>query len=432
MKKGKLLLCIILMVSGGIQAQNVGIGTNSPVDKLSVITQSGVYGFTHSTGTITVGSYVSSAGGEFGTKTDNPLHFFTNNNSPQITLLQNGKVGIGTTSPSDKLEIITSNSNFGFTHSDGTIKLSTYLSSTAAQLGTKSNHPLQFFTNDGNAQITLLQNGNVGFGTTTPLTDLHINPAGAGSILLGTNKTSSGYTSLEMGITAQSSGYSYIQSTQAAGSTWGKLLLNGWGGFVGINHTNGSTVEFPLDINQTSEVFGLRLRNVIGVGGNNNWDMYAGNYGGLYFSYNGVDRSFITWADGSLNSVSDLRLKKNITPMASVLEKVMALQPKNYQYISNKQSEEFCSGFIAQEVIPLFPELVHEFMYPSKDTTDKNIYHGLNYAGFGVIAIKAIQEQQKEIESSHAEIKLMMEEMKKMHTEMDALKQQVNNTINHK
>jgi hypothetical protein len=50
-----------------------------------------------------------------------------------------------------------------------------------------------------------------------------------------------------------------------------------------------------------------------------------------------------------------------------------------------------CIGFIAQEVEPIFPELVTP---PTNDGKRETPYM-MNYAGFGVLAIKAIQEQQE-------------------------------------
>jgi hypothetical protein len=50
--------------------------------------------------------------------------------------------------------------------------------------------------------------------------------------------------------------------------------------------------------------------------------------------------------------------------MGSVLDKVMTLTPKNYKYISNKNSKDadkISTGFIVQEVMPKFPNLVSDF-----------------------------------------------------------------------
>ena len=51
-------------------------------------------------------------------------------------------------------------------------------------------------------------------------------------------------------------------------------------------------------------------------------------------------------------------------------------------------------GMIAQDVEKIFPEVVHHKIINS----GKQDVYAMNYSAFGVIAIKAIQEQQKKIE----------------------------------
>jgi hypothetical protein len=93
---------------------NVGIGTRDPTDKLSIVDELAGYGITHTFGAITVGTYISNYSGQFGTKTNHPLEFFTNNGTPQMALFQNGnvsiatnggKVGIGNSNPQLGLDI---------------------------------------------------------------------------------------------------------------------------------------------------------------------------------------------------------------------------------------------------------------------------------------------------------------------------------------
>ena len=182
----------------------------------------------------------------------------------------------------------------------------------------------------------------------------------------------------------------------------GDLLLNPNGGQVGIGYTNQTSVQFPLDINQNGED-GIRIRN-----GSYLWDFSARI--GLVFSYKGIEKSYISAVDGSYHETSDARLKKDVARMGSVLDKVMALQPKSYKYINNENTEnadKISTGFIAQEVMPLFPNLVSDFNGGGKDSKGKTVYYGVNYAGFSVVAIKAIQEQQAQIETLKAENKTM-------------------------
>ncbi|MCM3870545.1 MAG: hypothetical protein ND895_07630 [Pyrinomonadaceae bacterium] len=86
---------------------NLGIGTATPTSKLQVV-QSNGYGITQTDGTITVGSFINSSGGWFGTQSNHPLNFFTNNGQPQMTLTPTGNFGIGITNPTSKLYVLNS------------------------------------------------------------------------------------------------------------------------------------------------------------------------------------------------------------------------------------------------------------------------------------------------------------------------------------
>jgi uncharacterized protein YaiE (UPF0345 family) len=104
---------------------------------------------------------------------DDRLSFQNSFSGVNMTITGEGKVGIGTETPEDKFAVFTPPNNAGITHTDGDIKFATYLIGTGtsdygAQLGTMTNHPLHFYTNNSSAQATLLQNGNLGIGTTTP------------------------------------------------------------------------------------------------------------------------------------------------------------------------------------------------------------------------------------------------------------------------
>ena len=64
--------------------------------KLEVRMHTGFYGFQHSDGNIQVGSYVGTSssgviGGWLGTRSNHPLHLFTNNGQPSVTVSTGGR-----------------------------------------------------------------------------------------------------------------------------------------------------------------------------------------------------------------------------------------------------------------------------------------------------------------------------------------------------
>ena len=126
------------------------------------------------------------------------------------------------------------------------------------------------------------------------------------------------------------------------------------------------------------------------------WRMY---HSGIYFSFNLLDnRVAYVNTTGAWTVSSDATLKKNINPLSAVLDRVLQLRPVSYHYKRQKDSEQLITGFIAQEVQPLFPEMV-------VDGEDGKL--GMTYATAGIIAIKAIQEQQAIIQEQNNEIETL-------------------------
>ncbi len=72
-----------------------------------------------------------------------------------------GDVGIGTSTPTDKLTVETVD-GYGIVHrgsADG-VEVATYVSSSGAWVGSRTDHPLNFFTNGGGAAASLQTNGH--------------------------------------------------------------------------------------------------------------------------------------------------------------------------------------------------------------------------------------------------------------------------------
>jgi hypothetical protein len=117
--------------------------------------------------------------------------------------------------------------------------------------------------------------------------------------------------------------------------------------------------------------------------------------------------AWIAW-DGTYVNTSDRRLKENISSLQKVLPSVLQLNPVTYNFTHIKNETKKNMGFIAQEVESLFPELISMV----SDNNNQEL-KGINYSGFGVIAIKAIQEQQKIIEDLQKQINELRNAIKK-------------------
>ncbi|MBI2798353.1 tail fiber domain-containing protein [Candidatus Saccharibacteria bacterium] len=85
---------------------------------------------------------------------------------------------------------------------------------------------------------------------------------------------------------------------------------------------------------------------------------------------------------------SDERLKTNILSIDDGLDKIMQLRGVTFNWVSDPNGEQQ-DGFIAQEVQKVLPELV---------STDTNGYQSLNKDGILAYLVKAVQQQQSQID----------------------------------
>jgi len=119
---------------------------------------------------------------------------------------------------------------------------------------------------------------------------------------------------------------------------------------------------------------------------------------------------------------SDSRLKENQIPLNYGLKEVMELSPKQYVHHSSidqsKWPEENIPrtiGLIAQEVYNIIPEAVD---VPENSSTG---LWGLNYDKLIPVLVKAIQEQQTQIESSKQENQKLQSEIYELKTLVNSL-----------
>ena len=167
-------------------AGSIGLGTSSPAAKLDVrgnlvLEAGGSPGLYTGTGGAELNRYlvlINSPGlqSASGLKAGGVLisDSYAYANPTKNNLVVKGSVGIGTPTPGAKLTVQTPAgsvfSAYGIEHTDGTVRLTTYIDGSSGQFGTRSNHPLSFFVNDGLPLLTIDGNGTSmvsGLGTFT-------------------------------------------------------------------------------------------------------------------------------------------------------------------------------------------------------------------------------------------------------------------------
>jgi len=95
----------------------------------------------------------------------------------------------------------------------------------------------------------------------------------------------------------------------------------------------------------------------------------------------------------STTTSSDERLKENIKEIPYGLEEVLKMKPVEYDW-KEKRGGKHDIGVIAQDIEKLIPEIIKE----NKDLKTKEDFKSVDYGKMVAVLIKAIQEQQEEID----------------------------------
>jgi len=362
---------------------NVGIGTTSPNAKLKIEGS----GFTN-------GLSIKSAGNS-GTYPF-MVTYASGTEGDAFCIDDNLNVGIGTTSPNNKLTVSgdgggSAISYFNNTNSSGYGILINTPDANNARYALRVNTGAGTVFNVGNG-------GNVGIGTTSPSTELHV-------------KAPSGYAELRLqGASGSGSTVEFYDDTTKLGDIYidpsknivfrnaSESMKITSGGNVGIDVLS---PQERLDVGGVMRAFGYESRS-----GTNGITQYTGSFFNIFWTGSSAQLYIDTASVGTITLTSDYRVKKNIeTQNASAIERINALRPVKYEYADyenifvadNIQRE----GFIAHEVAQIIPSAVEG----EKDA--ENAFQSLKLDAMLSVAVKAIQEQQEIINELKARIETL-------------------------
>ena len=296
--------------------------------------------------------------------------------------------------------------------------------------------------------MVMLKNGN-----TTINGDVKISDASDPELLFERSSLGSFDAKIRVGTT----GHMYFDGGKdvADGLTTNMMLKSN--GKLGIRTTN---PDKELHVNGNVKIEGktndanLYMQSINGnenrviVLQDNNDDVFFGDIDGenrdVIFRSNGADRIWLKndgnigignnapseklsvngniIATGTINGSSDLRYKREITPISSSLSKVKQLNGYYYywnqeQFPEKEFSENRQIGVIAQEVEALFPEMV---------LTDSEGYKSVAYSRLTPVLIEAVKELSEQNNRSKEEIDHLRSELSDIKSIVSALVEKAN------
>ena len=412
---------------------NVGINTTDPKTKLHVASANG--GDTPTAGTATGGLFVSNTNKTYGINigvAGSGSSFIQSQRADGNTTLYNlnlqplgGNVGIGTTTPQAKLHVSngtlrtwspTSGTSAIFESTVGNRNFVTLTAANEAELwfGNASTQTLgrvryemstnnmEFWTN-ATQKMVIEGGGNVGIGTTSPRTKLHVfgtvsSMPASGAAPSAAQLGGSSYGTLFSTLT---SGRGVIQQGRSDGTAGTyDLLLQPVGGNVGIGESSPSSKLYIQGSTSTTSSQLMRIRSTTS---------FSTTPGRIieFIRSNNTIRGYISMNQYGVqyNTSSDYRLKENITPINDALDRLKKLKPNRFSW-KEGPSDYKVDGFIAHEVAEVIPEAISG----EKDAVDENnkpSYQGIDQAKIVPLLTAALQEAVTKIEQLETRIQTL-------------------------
>jgi len=407
-------------------SENVGIGTTSPLVKTHIHNGSDAKNIVLITGADTTTEYL-------GLGTESGIGYITSGSSSSdshslafryaasgveteaMRIDSSGKVGIGETSPLGKLHVKTADSGVSSANAnadDLIVENSDYTGISILgenesnihfgdnedpdvgriEYSHSSNHMV--FRTNGSDKMLINSSGNVGIGTTSPATNLHIDGvsnyngveikgSGGSRPMLQFSNANNGDLCAIFG----TEGNDMVLTSGSSNTERMRILSTGQVSFGTSSPLAGSRM---FTLASASNPYGFTTQN----------DATTGTMFVAVFHSNGASAiGSITTSNTAtaFNTSSDYRLKENIQPLENGLERLNNLKPVKFDWKEDGTSSE---GFIAHEAQEVFSDAV-------TGKKDGEEMQGMDYGRITPLLVKAIQEQQEQIEQLQSEIQTL-------------------------
>jgi hypothetical protein len=382
-------------------AGKVGIGTNNPGGQLHIFGASNLdvfagmgpdvisgpgfnYGYAGNSFGVGAGFFnVRPAAGATGV---NPSLRFMTVDTERMIVTNAGKVGIGTSAPNEKLDVV------------GNVSLSGKLAlpnTASANVGVITLGSSPFAHNFGSVNTFVGANaGNFtmsGLGNNTAIgyNALYLNNIGYSNTASGVNalyNNTDGYNNTAIGYDA------LFNETTGVGNV-------GLGRLAGFNLTSGS---FNIDIGSGNLGVAAESSTIrIGTGLQNR-AFIAGIRGVTTGAVDAI--AVVIDSNGQLGTVSSSRRSKfDIAGMGDATEGLLRLRPVTFRYLAHGENARLQYGLIAEEVAEVYPELVAR----NKDGEVETVM----YQFLAPMLLNEVQKQQKTIDALKATVSALAERL---------------------
>ena len=323
------------------------------------------------------------------------------------------RVGIGTTTPDTPLHIEDGDVTVGNSTATGDNKLifkntsATLAEIRAADTGTGAGALL--FTNNGSERMRIDQDGDVGIGTTSPVTNSNYATLTISDTTGGQThyKSTGGSVTAYIGADSSSSGIGYL-----ATETNHPLLFR-------TNNTERMRIDSSGNLlvgttSTTTQTDGFRVFPTGSDGGtlvecfndDNGTALIVGRGGGngeavrFYRGSTEVGSIDVTTTSTSYGTSSDYRLKENVTDVTDGITRVKQLSPKRFNFIAD--ADTTVDGFLAHEAQAVVPEAVTG-THNEVDDDGNAVMQGIDQSKLVPLLTAALKEAITKIETLETE-----------------------------
>lgn len=337
---------------------NVGLGTTSPTNRLTVSGNANV------TGSLTAASLAGGASTGSGASGTWGINVSGNSATTSQTNFSNLTIG------GNQVLSAANYNNYAPTRTGGGAS-GTWGINITGNAATVTNG---VYNNGGTYSINIT--GNAGYAT---------NAGNASTVTNGVYNNGGTYSINITGNAATATSQSGGTISASSGYVSGNFVVGAYSFSAGrISITQASTSGY-------SE--GLALMTPTG----SHWNLVYGNSNRLYFGQNNQDKAYVDVSTGSWNPVSDRRAKKNISPISYGLNAILALSPVQYNMVVDQDGAKKKLGFIAQDVKAVIDEAVD-------DPENSDVLLGLDKSVIVPVLVKAIQELAEKVKSLEAKV----------------------------